>query len=144
MTSDTRSKIPQTFNPSNLPTPPPTYNQVSVVPILPSSKLVTLAGQCGISPDTGDVPTDFVSQVKLAYVSVLNGLRAAGAAPRDIIHVRHYIVHNTGDNDLDSKELIDRGWGALWMEFMDRDADGHRPPDTVLGVASLAKEELAL
>jgi enamine deaminase RidA (YjgF/YER057c/UK114 family) len=28
------------------------------------------------------------------------------------------------------------------MEYMDKEADGHRPPDTVVGVASLAKKEL--
>jgi enamine deaminase RidA (YjgF/YER057c/UK114 family) len=28
------------------------------------------------------------------------------------------------------------------MAFMDKEADGHRPPDTVVGVASLAKANL--
>jgi len=37
---------------------------------------------------------------------------------------------------------VERGWGPLWCEMMDKEADGHRPPDTVLGVASLAKKEL--
>lgn len=37
---------------------------------------------------------------------------------------------------------MDRGWGELWIDFMNRNADGHLPPDTVVGVASLAKKAL--
>lgn len=37
---------------------------------------------------------------------------------------------------------MERGWGEEWMEFMDKNADGHRPPDTVVGVASLALGKL--
>jgi enamine deaminase RidA (YjgF/YER057c/UK114 family) len=39
-------------------------------------------------------------------------------------------------------DVVDRGWGEIWMEFMDKEAGGHRPPDTVVGVASLAKKSL--
>jgi enamine deaminase RidA (YjgF/YER057c/UK114 family) len=69
-------------------------------------------------------------------------LKAAGATPRDIIHVRHYIVQDTGDAEADSVDVVDRGWAPLWIEFMDTEGGGHRPPDTVLGVASLAKKHL--
>lgn len=56
--------------------------------------------------------------------------------------VKHYIVKETGDPDVDRMDVVDRGWGELWMEFMDKHADGHRPPDTVVGVASLAKSDI--
>lgn len=56
--------------------------------------------------------------------------------------VKHYIVKETGDAEVDRLDVVDRGWGELWMEFMDRTADGHRPPDTVVGVASLAKSDI--
>lgn len=138
-TSD--STKPDTFNPSTVNRPPATYNQVAVTPILPTSKLITLAGQCGIHPN-GEVPQDFVQQVKQAYRNVANCLRAAGAVPRDIIHVRHYIVQQTGNQALDGNDVVGRGWGDAWIDFMDREANGHRPPDTVLGVAGLAKEAL--
>ena len=145
-TSAPKSQKPQTFNPPDVPTPPPTYNQVAITPILPSSssssKLITLAGQTGLEPGTGNISSEFEAQVKRAYSNVANCLKAAGAAPDDIIHVRHYIVNNTGDAALDAKDVVDRGWGPLWIEFMDREANGHRPPDTVLGVASLAKKAL--
>jgi enamine deaminase RidA (YjgF/YER057c/UK114 family) len=121
---------------------PPTYNQVAITPILPTSKFITLAGQTGIIPETGKTPTTFVEQARQAYVNVHNCLKAVGATPRDIIHVRHYIVQDSGDAELNKLEVVERGWGDLWIEFMDKEADGHRPPDTVLGVASLAKHGL--
>jgi hypothetical protein len=54
--------------------------------------------------------------------------------------VRHYIVDKTGDPAADAKDIVDRGWGPEYIQFMDLYADGHRPPDTVIGVASLAKK----
>ena len=133
---------PHAFNPATVPPPPPTYNQVAVTPIISSSKLITLAGQTGIDIRTGKAPAEFLEQVKLAYINVSNALQAAGATPRDIVHVRHYIVTSTGRPELDSMDVVDRGWGQLWIDFMDGEAEGHRPPDTVLGVASLAKAAL--
>ena len=139
MASSPNSNKPRAFNPPNAPAQAPSYKQVAITPILPTSKLITLAGQVGFDPETGDLLPDFIGQVKQAYGHVATCLKAAGASPEDIIHVRHYIVKHTGDADLDDKDIVERGWGPLWMEFMDRDANGHRPPDTVLGVASLAK-----
>lgn len=51
-------------------------------------------------------------------------------------------MKETGDAEVDRVDVVDRGWGELWMEFMDKHADGHRPPDTVVGVASLAKSDI--
>jgi enamine deaminase RidA (YjgF/YER057c/UK114 family) len=127
---------PQAFNPFAVPTPPPTYSQVCITPIHPTSKLITLAGQTGLQKN-GTVDLDIETQARKAYEAIHECLKAAGATPRDIVHVRHYIVK--GDSDVD---VVDRGWGEVWMEFMDREADGHRPPDTVVGVASLAKRAL--
>jgi enamine deaminase RidA (YjgF/YER057c/UK114 family) len=56
--------------------------------------------------------------------------------------VRHYIVNDSGDAEQNKKEIVERGWAPLWIEFMDQHGDGHKPPDTVLGVASLAKHGL--
>jgi enamine deaminase RidA (YjgF/YER057c/UK114 family) len=116
--------------------------KVAITPILPTSKLVTLAGQTGVVPPDASLSTSFVEQARQAYKNVHNCLKAAGATPRDIIHVRHYIVTHTGDAELDKLEVVERGWGPLWIEFMDKEGGGHRPPDTVLGVASLAKNGL--
>ncbi|KAF1943019.1 YjgF-like protein [Clathrospora elynae] len=130
------SNKPHAFNPPTVPTPPPTYSQVCITPIVSTSKLITLAGQTGISSGQ-KIPSDIREHAKGAYKNILSCLKAAGATPRDIIHVRHYIV-KTGNPDQDGKDIVDCGWGELWMEFMDREASGHRPPDTVVGVAGLA------
>lgn len=135
------SNKPHAFNPPDVPNPPPTYNQVCVTPIRPSSKLVTLAGQTGLRQDQS-IASDIKEQARTAYETVHKCLAAAGATPRDIIHVRHYIVTESGDAAQDDRDVVDRGWGEIWIEFMDREGDGHRPPDTVIGVASLAKKEL--
>lgn len=58
------------------------------------------------------------------------------------MHVRHYIVSETGHPEEDAKDIVDRGWGDLWIEYMDEYASGHRPSDTVVGVASLAKKDV--
>lgn len=132
----------ETFNPQAVPLPPPTYRQVAVTPIAINGKLVTLAGQVGIDIKTGEVPESFTEQARLAYENILNCLKAAGGSPRDIVHVRHYIVKDTGNPDLDALDVVDRGWGEVWIEFMKTHAGDHLPPDTVLGVASLAKKAL--
>lgn len=137
---------PTAWNPPTLPPPPDTYSQVAATPILSTSKFITLAGQCGIRASDGQAPTSFLEQVKLAYENVEKALAAAGgwsgAGPRDIIHVRHYIVQDSGDAELNRRDIVDRGWGELWKAFMDEKAGGYRPPDTVLGVAGLAKKGL--
>jgi enamine deaminase RidA (YjgF/YER057c/UK114 family) len=135
------SSEPKTLNPPLVPTPPPTYSQLCITPILPTSKLITLAGQTGLKHD-GSISNDIKTQATGAYKAVHECLKAAGATPRDIVHVRHYIVKETGDEDMDKMDVVDRGWGDVWMEFMDREAGGHRPPDTVVGVASLALKRI--
>ncbi|KAF1924321.1 uncharacterized protein M421DRAFT_72791 [Didymella exigua CBS 183.55] len=127
---------PQAFNPPTVREPAPSYKQVAITPIVPTSKFITLAGQ------TGDYKAPWIEQVKAAYDSVLRCLEATGATPRDIIHVRHYIVNDSGDAELNKEDIVERGWAPLWIEFMDKHADGHKPPDTVLGVASLALKGL--
>jgi enamine deaminase RidA (YjgF/YER057c/UK114 family) len=139
--ADPDSNKPATSNPPNVPIPPPTYNQMSITPLLPTSKLITLAGQVGLST-AGHVVEGFDAQCRLAYENILHCLKAAGATPRDIIHVKHYIVKDTGRVGVGSEDELTRVWGHLWMEFMDKEGEGHRPPDTVLGVACLATEEL--
>lgn len=132
---------PRAFNPPSVPPPPPTYDHVVITPILPTSRLITLAGQTGCAYGSSTNHKTLPEQVPIAYENVKKCLAAAGATPRDIIHVRHYIVKETGDPEVDKVDVVERGWGEKWMEFMDKEADGHRPPDTVVGVASLATKE---
>ncbi|KAH8770037.1 Endoribonuclease L-PSP/chorismate mutase-like protein, partial [Diaporthe sp. PMI_573] len=142
MASNMGSTKPRTFNPEGVWLPPPTYNQVAVTPLVASSRLITLAGMTGCDPARTDNPHTVQEQAPVAYENIRKALAAAGATPRDIVQVKHYIVKETGDAEVDRLDVVDRGWGELWMDFMDRTADGHRPPDTVVGVASLAKGDI--
>jgi enamine deaminase RidA (YjgF/YER057c/UK114 family) len=133
---------PRTFNPDGIPAPPPTYNHVAVTPILPTSRLITLAGLTGCDPASRSNPQTVLEQAPIAYSKIKTCLAAAGATPRDIVQVKHYIVKDTGDSKVDETDVVDRGWAKCWIEFMDKEAGGHRPPDTVVGVASLAKKDI--
>jgi enamine deaminase RidA (YjgF/YER057c/UK114 family) len=129
---------PHAFNPDNVPAPPPSYKQVCVTPLFPTSKLITLAGMTGYTPEINDTPDTVTKQAPKAFEKIKNALAAAGATPRDIVQVKHYIVKETGDPEIDKTDVYIRGWADPWMEFMDQEAGGHRPPDTVVGVAALA------
>src|SRR4051794_9005264 len=84
------SNKPNGFNPPEVPQPPPTYSQVCVAPIVPASKLVTLAGQTGRRMD-GTIPSSIKEQARVAYESIHKCLAAAGATPRDIVRSHsHY------------------------------------------------------
>lgn len=133
---------PLTFNPEGIPKSPSACDHISLTPLLSTSKLVTLAGLTGCDPASTENPTTVPEQATIAYAKIKTCLKAAGATPRDIVQVKHYIVKDTGDANVDSLDLIDRGWGDLWVAFMDEHANGHRPPQTVIGVASLAKKEI--
>lgn len=84
---------------------------MSVTPILPTSKLITLAGQIGLDGNTHQLVEGFDAQVKVAYRNILNTLKAAGATPRDIIHVKHFIVKDTGRVGVESEDDLTRVWG---------------------------------
>ncbi|KAH8646833.1 Endoribonuclease L-PSP/chorismate mutase-like protein [Xylariales sp. PMI_506] len=140
MAEDTK---PRAFNPPGVPPPPPTYKHVCVTPLIPGSvDLVTLAGMTGCDRTAENNPRTVAGQAPIAYAKIKAALAAAGATPRDIVQVRHYIVRHTGDPAVDALDVVERGWGPAWIEFMDREADGHKPPDTVVGVASLALSDI--
>ncbi|KAF1838059.1 hypothetical protein BDW02DRAFT_489801 [Decorospora gaudefroyi] len=135
---------PHAFDPSTVvvdPSPIPSYRQVCVTPIKLSSKIITVAGQSGVQSD-GTFPFDIRMQARYAHLSVHACLKAAGATLRDIIHVRHYIVIKTGNAIDDVTDIGGRGLTEVWRCFMDGEGGDHRPPSTVIGVASLSKEEM--
>lgn len=78
---------PRTFNPKGVPAPPDTYSQVAVTPLLPHSRLVTLAGLTGCDPARDDNPQTLLEQVRIVYANMQTCLAAAGASPRDIVQV---------------------------------------------------------
>lgn len=84
---------PRTFNPEGVWKPPPTYHHVAVTPLLPSSRLITLAGLTGCDPASHNNPKTLPEQAKIAYSNVEACLAAAGATPRDIVQVSTPIMH---------------------------------------------------
>ena len=140
MAEDTK---PNAFNPDGVPPPPPTYKHVCIMPLIPGSvDLITLAGLTGCDASASSNPTTVFGQALVAYQKIKTCLASAGATPRDIVQVKHYIVKETGDPEVDKLDVVDRGWAKAWIEFMEREAGEHRPPDTVVGVACLAKGDI--
>ncbi|RDW56518.1 hypothetical protein BP5796_13159 [Coleophoma crateriformis] len=119
----------QVFNPESLPSLHPSYSHISVTPLQPTSKLITIAGQVALDASTNTIPSSFGDQVELALANVKTCLDAAGAKITDIINVRQYIVNIT-EHDYATRV-------ALYGKFM----DGHKPPNTLVGVQGLAKKE---
>lgn len=119
--------LPQTLNPPDVAPPKPTYSHVCVF-TLGRTKIITVAGQIGTLPD-GTVPPTFAEQVSCALQNVKACLAAAGATPRDIMKVTHYIVNY---------DPTDRKRNELYLQFL----DGHKPPGTLVPVEKLGAPEL--
>jgi enamine deaminase RidA (YjgF/YER057c/UK114 family) len=102
---------PRTFNPDGVPLPHPTYSQVCVTPLIPGSvDLITLASLTGIDASSSSNPKMVAEQAPVVYQKIKTCLAAAGATPRDIVQVRHYIVKETGDPEVDRLEIVELGW----------------------------------
>lgn len=94
--SNVQDLKPRAFNPEGVPKPPPTYNHVAITPLLPSSRLITLAGLTGCDPASQNNPTTLPEQARIAYSKIETCLAAAGATPRDIVQVSsatHIVYH---------------------------------------------------
>jgi enamine deaminase RidA (YjgF/YER057c/UK114 family) len=101
--------LPEIFNPPGVAPPSkPTFSHVSTFTIGPA-KIITLARQIGTAPD-GTVPTKYTEQVSNAIRNVKLCLAAAGATPRNIMKVRHYVV-NYDPAEKSRQEL----WAKFWM-----------------------------
>ena len=117
------------LNPSNVAQPTPTYSHVLKCPISPTASLITVAGQIGVDSTTNTVPPTMGEQVECALTNLDNCLKAAGATAKDIIKVTHYIVNY---------DPSDRSRIEPYFKLM----GDHRPPSTLVGVATLAQKEL--
>ncbi|PBP19898.1 putative endoribonuclease L-PSP family protein [Diplocarpon rosae] len=110
---------------------------------LESSKFVNSICESSLIRDMAP-STTIKDQALIVDSKIKTCLAGAGATPRDIVQVKHYIVHETGGPEVDKLDIAERGWGERWMEFMHSEAGGHRPPDTVVGVAGLAGNRVAI
>ncbi|CAL3964547.1 unnamed protein product [Diplocarpon coronariae] len=114
---------PRVSNPPYVPLPPPTSSHVCITPLIPGSvDLIALAGLAGFITSDSSSPKTIKDQAPIAYSKIKSCLTAAGATPRDMVQMKHYTARETGDPEQDKLDI----------------ADGHKSPDTVVGVASLA------
>jgi monoamine oxidase len=91
------------------------------------SRIITTAGQVG-ADKIGKVPESYDEQIALAFRNLDRCLEAAGAAVKDVINLRYYIVNY---------DQYGRRYFKHLMEFL----DGHRPTTTLVPVTQLAKPE---
>lgn len=105
------------INPPNIAPPKPTYAHVTTFSTSQPSKIISVAGQAGVGPG-GVLATTMDEQVKLALENLRKCLESAGAGPKDVLKITHYIV----DYDCNRRE-----WTKAFVDFFDGD-----PPTSTL------------
>ncbi|KAM3414381.1 hypothetical protein BST61_g11022 [Cercospora zeina] len=126
-------------NPPSNPSLAPTYSQVSTVPLSPTKRLISFAGQTGTGPDAAEnAKLSFAEQIERALEKVDKLLAATGAKKGDIVMVRPYVVKLTSRSvvEIQAKDEIYLRW---WRSTEGDDA--LPPPDSLLGVDSLWSKE---
>jgi enamine deaminase RidA (YjgF/YER057c/UK114 family) len=114
----------QLINPADLPIPS-TYTQVVVAP---GGKLVFIAGQEPEDTDgnlTG--PGDLSAQARQVFTNLGHALSAAGARPDQVAKITIYVVGHRPK----FLPVIEQARLTLF--------GGHKPADTIVGVASLSQ-----
>jgi enamine deaminase RidA (YjgF/YER057c/UK114 family) len=81
---------------------------------------VFVAGTCAVMPDGGEPPRDAYGQAKRCLEIITAALERAGAAPRDVVRTRTFLL------DAGDAEEVGRAHGELFGEV--------RPASTMLVV----------
>ncbi|KAH8929009.1 hypothetical protein BT69DRAFT_1329153 [Atractiella rhizophila] len=118
--------------------PHPLYACVNIAALSPTTKLVTVAGQIGQDPTSGEVPSTLSGQVDICLSRLSSCLEHAGAKKGDVTRFMYYLSQR-GIEELDK----DGGEGtalrlvggkvAEWLE-------GHRPAACFLRVFGMSEE----
>lgn len=112
------------INPPDLPLP----NVYTHVAVATGSRLVFIAGQVAEDGDGNVVgPGDLATQARQAFANLGRALAAAGAGPDQVAKITIYVA---GFRE-EYLEAIEAGRVALFGD--------HKPADTLLGVAALAR-----
>jgi enamine deaminase RidA (YjgF/YER057c/UK114 family) len=116
----------QFINPGGLPTPA-AYSQVAVAT---GSTMVFIAGQ---EPEDAQGrlvgPGDLAAQAHQVFANLGRALAAAGARPAQVAKITIYVVHHRPEY----LPVIEAARAGLF--------GGSKPPDTVVGVQTLARPE---
>ena len=114
------------INPGSLPTPS-TYTHVIVAT---GSRLVFVAGQ---EPEDGEGnlvgPGDLAAQARQVFANLGRALAAAGARPEQVTKITIFVANYKRE----SLPVIEEGRVSLF--------GGHKPTDTLVGVAALSRPE---
>ncbi len=60
--------------------------------VVAEGKFVFTAGQVGRDPSSGEVPSDFLAQTRLALQNLKSVLAAAGAQPQDVVRMLVFVT----------------------------------------------------
>lgn len=127
-------------DPPSFKTPPhPLYASITSVNLSPTAKLVTVAGQIGEDPLTGETPENLSEQVDVCLRRLDACLEHGGATKKDITRFMYYITQR-GIDEMEAKEgpgsalkLVGGKVGG-WME-------GHRPAACFLRVFGMSNDK---
>lgn len=127
----TNQSLFQLINPPTNHAPRGAYSHALACHISQETTLITTSGSIGVDPVSGKAPDSFGEQVKQALSNLKGNLAAAGAAPKDIVKITHYVTRN-------DPASIRGPWAEAFSEFI----GDHRPPSSLIGVSFLATPEL--
>ncbi|KAK0251173.1 hypothetical protein B0A54_04540 [Friedmanniomyces endolithicus] len=129
------------FNPEGHPPAVPSYSHISIVQLSETTKLVSFAGQTYLpsSASQSREPTPLAQQVRLALANVDTCMAAAGVTKKNIVSNRQYVVRmmELSEDDFNAREDVFREW---WKST---EGDSLPPPDTLIGVHSLARKDIS-
>lgn len=123
-------------DPPSFKHPHPLYASYTSVPLAPTTKLITVAGQVAQDPITNAVPQGLAAQIDLCLSRISAILDHAGATKKDITRLMYYIAQPAVD-ELESKEgegaalKVIGGKVGAWLE-------GHRPASCYLRVFGMS------
>ncbi|KAK5717407.1 hypothetical protein LTR15_009301 [Elasticomyces elasticus] len=128
------------FNPDGHPSAVPSYSHVSVVQLSATSKLVSFAGQTYLPSEasSSSESTPLGEQVRLALANVDTCMAAAGCTKKNIVSNRQYVVRMM---ELSEQEFDDRE-NEFVKWWKSTEGDSLPPPDTLIGVHSLARKDI--
>ena len=119
------------LNPDSLGKPLGQYSQITRVK---ASEFLFIAGQVGADRD-GKVAADFDAQCAQTFANIGAALKSQGASFANIVEFTTYLVHS---------QDIPRFMAYRTREFPKLFAGGAYPPNTLLMIDRLVKEELLI
>jgi len=119
------------LNPDSLGKPLGQYSQITRVK---ASEFLFIAGQVGADRD-GKVAADFDAQCAQTFANIGAALKSQGASFANIVEFTTYLVHS---------QDIPKFMAYRTREFPKLFAGGAYPPNTLLMIDRLVKEELLI